>query len=63
MVVEYSEFKGNPVIELKRNKDDNYAFRFGLTKAKLILSHIEEIKNFVENNGLNSTDIKFHSKD
>jgi len=50
MPVSYSEFKGNPLIELKRTEEDEYAFRFGVKKAQLVLEHIEEIKEFVEQN-------------
>jgi len=49
-MVEKSEFKGKPVIILKRQEDDKYAFTFGLGKAKLILENLEEIKKFVEEN-------------
>lgn len=44
------EFKGNAVITLKRSEDDKYGFTFGLTKAKLLLEHIDDIKKFVEDN-------------
>ena len=49
MVSEISNFKGNHVITLKRDENDRYGFRFGLTKARLVLDHIEDIKSFVEN--------------
>ena len=49
-MVERSEFKGKPILILKRNEDDKYPFSFGLTKAKLILENLEEIKRFVEEN-------------
>jgi hypothetical protein len=44
------EFKGNTVITLKRTEDDKYPFTFGLAKAKLILEHYEDIKNFYNDN-------------
>lgn len=44
------EFKGNPVITLKQNEDDPYGFTFGLTKAKLVLEHIEDVRKFYEEN-------------
>ena len=47
---EETEYKGNKVIVLKRTEDDNYPFSFGVTKAKLIVEHIEDIKRFVEEN-------------
>ena len=49
-MIEKGEFKGKPVITLKRNQDDQYPFTFGLSKAKLIVENIEEIKKFVEEN-------------
>jgi hypothetical protein len=50
MVYEEDEFKGNKLVVLKRNEDDNYPFRFGYWKARLILEHIEDIKKFVKEN-------------
>ncbi|MBI5624327.1 MAG: hypothetical protein HY924_11155 [Elusimicrobia bacterium] len=49
-IVEFGEFKGNKMIILKRNPDDKYPFQFGVSKAKLVLEHIEDIKKFVEEN-------------
>jgi len=48
MVVDYGEFKGNKMIILKKNDDDSYPFQFGKQKAKLIIEHIEAIKDFAE---------------
>ena len=50
MIVERTEFKGNVVLVLKRNENDKYPFSFGLSKAKLVLEAIDEIKKFVEEN-------------
>jgi len=47
-MIERSEFKGKPVLIIKRTEEDNFPFTFGLAKAKLILENIEEIKKFVE---------------
>ena len=49
-MIERSEFKGKPVLIIKRTEEDNFPFTFGLAKAKLILENIEEIKKFVEEN-------------
>jgi hypothetical protein len=49
-MVTFSAFKGNNVIQLYRTEQDPYPFSFGVSKAKLILKHIEEIKKFVEEN-------------
>lgn len=46
--VEYSEFKGNKIISLKKGEDDKYPFSFGKNKAKLIVEHYDEIKKFAE---------------
>lgn len=50
MIVEKTEYKGQPVLVLKRNENDKYPFSFGLGKARLILEAIDEIKKFVEEN-------------
>lgn len=49
-MIEKTEFKGKPILMLKRNEEDKYPFSFGVSKAKLILENIEEIKKFVEEN-------------
>ena len=35
---------------IRRDENDRYPFTFGVTKARLILDNIEEIKRFVEEN-------------
>jgi len=47
-VIEYGEFKGNKLIILKRDENDQYAFRFGKSKAKLIVENFDAIKQFAE---------------
>jgi hypothetical protein len=47
-IVEESEFKGNPMIVLRRTAEDRFPFQFGLSKAKLVLESIEEIKAWVQ---------------
>ena len=49
-MVERSEVKGKPVLVIRRTEDDKYPFSFGLTKAKMIIENLEEIKRFVEDN-------------
>lgn len=49
-LVEESEFKGNAMIVLKNNEEDQYPFQFGVKKAKLVVENIEAIKKFVEKN-------------
>lgn len=46
-VVSEGEFKGNAMIILKRNEEDRFPFQFGLSKAKLVLDSVEEIKAWV----------------
>ena len=48
MVVEYGEFKGNKMIILKRNPEDNFPFQFGKNKARLIVENFDRIKKFAE---------------
>ncbi len=47
-MVERSEFKGKPVLIIKRDENDQYPFSFGLSKARLILENLDAIKAFVE---------------
>ncbi|MDP3730281.1 MAG: hypothetical protein Q8R14_02000 [Candidatus Omnitrophota bacterium] len=49
-MIELSEFKGKPILILRRSEDDKFPFSFGLSKAKLILENIEDIKKFVAEN-------------
>ncbi len=47
-MVERTEYKGKPILVLKRDEEDKYPFSFGLSKAKLIVEHFEDIKKFVD---------------
>lgn len=49
-MVEISEYKGHKILSLKRDVTARFPFSFGVSKAKLILEHIEEIKLFVAQN-------------
>ena len=49
-MVERSEFKGKPVLVMKRDENDKFPFSFGISKARLILENLDEIKKFVEEN-------------
>ena len=57
MSAEISTFQKNdktfPVIVLKRDVEGKktFPFQFGVGKAKLILEHLEDIKNFVKQYG------------
>lgn len=50
MIAERSEYQGKAILVLKRNENDRYPFTFGVSKAKLILDNLAEIKKFVEEN-------------
>ena len=58
MPVERTEYKGQPVIILKRNDNDKYPFSFGLSKARLIIEYFEEIKKFVAENDVKTEEKK-----
>jgi hypothetical protein len=49
-IIERSEFKGKPMLVIKRSADDQYPFSFGMAKAKLILENLDAIKAFVAEN-------------
>ncbi|MGM5485462.1 MAG: hypothetical protein ACQEP1_06350 [Nanobdellota archaeon] len=50
MPAEFDEFKGNRVIKLTREGDDDnkWPFTFGKNKAKLIVENYDAIKKFAE---------------
>ena len=42
------DYKGKPTCIISFSSEDKFPFQFGLKKAKLILSHLVDIKKFVE---------------
>ncbi len=50
MIAERSDYKGKPLLILKSGEDDRYPFSFGVSKARKILEHLEDIKKFVQDN-------------
>lgn len=48
---EYTTYKGNKILVLKKKADDSYPFSFGRSKAKLIIENIEIIKTFAAEEG------------
>ena len=56
MIVERSEYKGKPILVIKRSEDERFPFSFGMAKARMILESIEEIKKFVADNEKTSSD-------
>lgn len=47
-IVEFDEYKGNKLIVLKRDENDQYPFKFGKGKARLIVENFDAIKEFAE---------------
>lgn len=50
-IIEFDEYKGNRLIVLKRDENDQYPFKFGKGKARLIVENFEAIKKFAEEEG------------
>lgn len=50
-----TEYNGRPVIVIKNSPEDRFPFQFGLRKAKMILSHIEDIRRFIEKHASDET--------
>ncbi|USN45402.1 MAG: hypothetical protein H6502_05115 [Candidatus Woesearchaeota archaeon] len=50
MPVEFGEFKGNKMIKLisETDQEGKWPFSFGRMKAKLIVENFEDIKKFAE---------------
>ena len=42
------DYKGNAMLIIRQAPQDQFPFQFGLKKAKLILEHVDDIKQFVE---------------
>lgn len=49
-MVERGEFRGKPILILKRDENEKFPFSFGLGKARLIVDNFDEIKKFLEEN-------------
>ena len=47
MIIEESEYKGKPVLVMKRDETDKFPFSFGMAKAKMILENLQAIRDFV----------------
>lgn len=46
-MVKLGEYKGNTVLQIMTDENDQYPMSIGLRKAQKILDNIEEIKKFV----------------
>ena len=47
---EIGEYKGSPIITIFTGNNPNFKFSFGVSKAKAIITYLEEIKEFIEKN-------------
>jgi len=47
MTHEIKEWKGKPILILKKGEKEKWGFTFGMAKAKLIVQHFKEIEEFV----------------
>lgn len=47
-LTEVQEYKGNPILHIKRTPEDKYPLMIGVSKCKLILEAVEEIAAFVD---------------
>jgi hypothetical protein len=41
-------YRGNPMIVIRQHAEEQYPFQFGVRRAQLVLSHLEDIRQFVE---------------
>ena len=50
VVIEESDYKGNPIISLRKDTEDQKypPFSFGLAKAKLLLQALKQEPDFLE---------------
>jgi hypothetical protein len=42
------EYRGSAMLIIRNTPQDKFPFQFGIRKAKLILEHLEDIKQFVQ---------------
>jgi len=47
MSSEVKEWKGKPILVLRKSELEKWGFTFGMAKAKLIVQHFQDIENFV----------------
>jgi len=47
-MISYEEYKGNKMIVIKKTDADRFPFKFGKSKAQLIVDNFEAIKKFAE---------------
>lgn len=45
--MEIGEYKGHRLLVLRKGDDDKFPLQFGLTKAKLVLEHLDDVRKFV----------------
>ena len=42
------DYKGNAMLIIRQTPEDKFPFQFGLKKARLIVEHFNDIKQFVQ---------------
>lgn len=42
------DYKGTPMLIIRSTPQDKFPFQFGIKKARLILDHLDDIREFVE---------------
>lgn len=47
MATKRETYKGNALLVLMKDENDRYPFKFGLSKARLILENLDAIRDFV----------------
>lgn len=45
--MQLGEYKGHKLLILSKGPDDKFPFQMGLTKAKLVLEHLDDVRKFV----------------
>lgn len=41
------DYRGNAMLIIRQSPEDKFPFQFGVKKARLILEHIDDIRQFV----------------
>ncbi len=45
--MQIGEYKGHKLLILSKGPDDKFPFQMGLTKAKLVLANLDDVRKFV----------------
>ena len=41
------DYKGTPMLIIRNTKEDRFPFQFGIRKARLIVEHLDDIREFI----------------